>query len=165
MEEHQPYLPYRRVFTYQQFHEAPAQKIFPLLCPEREKEWLDGWDYEMVYSQSGLIEQDCIFQTSHNGHTPTTWMVTKYDLPGQSIEFFRLRPSECVVKINIDLDDMGNGTSCSNIAYQYTAITPQQAEFIHHHMEEFFNQSMQWWEKAINHFLATGEMLKKNQAS
>lgn len=164
MEEYQePLLPYRKTFSSRHHNMAPAQKVFPLLCPEREKEWLDGWDYKMVYSQSGLIEQDCIFQTFLNGYPPVTWMVTQYDLSGYSIEFFRLRPSEYVVKINIDLEDLDDGTCYSNIAYQYTALSQQQADFIHYHMEEFFNKSMEWWEKAINHFLSTGEMLKKNQ--
>ncbi len=163
MEEHQPYLPYRKVFTCKQFHKAPAQQVFPLLCPEREKEWLDGWNYSMIYSQSGLIEQDCVFQTHHNGSAPTTWLVTKYDLPGQSIEYFRIKTTDYVVKINIDLDDAGDGTCYSNITYQYTATNRQQAAFIHFHMSDFFNKTMQWWEKALNYYLATGKMLQKNQ--
>lgn len=161
MEEYQPYLPFRKVFSYQQHNTATAKKVFPLLCPEREKDWLDGWNYKMIYSQSGLVEQDCVFQTTQNGNAPTTWMVTKYDQPGKSIEFFRIKPLEYVVKINIDLEDLGDGTCHSNIAYQYTALTHLQADFIHHHMEEFFTQSMQWWEEAINHYLNTGEILKK----
>ena len=32
---------------------APPEKIFPLLCPVREKEWIPGWHAETVYLASG----------------------------------------------------------------------------------------------------------------
>ena len=46
--------------SYVQRIEAAPDKIFPLLDPVREKEWLDGWEYEMIYSNSGLGENGCI---------------------------------------------------------------------------------------------------------
>ncbi len=158
---HLNYYSYRKQFKYQQHHTASSKKVFPLLCPEREKEWLDGWNYTMIYSDSGLIEQDCIFQTSHNNKN-TTWIVTKYDQTQKSIEFFQVTPQENIVKINIDLEDLKDGTCYSKIIYQYTAMNPMQADFIENHMQEFFTLNMQWWEKAINHFLSTGQMLKKS---
>lgn len=156
------YLPFRKTFAYQQQHKASTKQVFPLLCPERERDWLEGWDYQMIYSESGLIEKDCIFQTNHNGQH-STWMVTKYDQTQKSIEFFKLSPGECVIKINIDLEDLKDGMCQSNIQYQYTAVNLKQADFIENHMEEFFNLNMQWWEKAINHYLKTGQMLKKEE--
>ena len=43
---------------------APRERIFPLFCPVREKEWIDGWTgdiYTMIRSRSGLVEKDSIF--------------------------------------------------------------------------------------------------------
>lgn len=39
----------------------PASEIFPLLCPTREYDWIEGWECDLLYSESGIAEQDCIF--------------------------------------------------------------------------------------------------------
>jgi hypothetical protein len=33
---------------------APPDRVFPLLCPVRERDWLEGWEADMVYSASGV---------------------------------------------------------------------------------------------------------------
>jgi hypothetical protein len=50
-----------RTFTQQLV--AEPSKVFPLLCPVREADWLDGWDPLVVFSQSGVAEPDCVFLT------------------------------------------------------------------------------------------------------
>lgn len=161
MENATALLPYRQVFTYQQHYSGSTQQVFPLLCPEREREWLDGWDYKMIYSQSGLIEQDCIFQTGFLTSQPSTWVVTNYDQKKKAIEFVRFDQDDYVIKVNIRLED-GKGNHCvSTISYQYTAFNQRKADFLANHMEDFLDQNMDWWEQSINHFLETGRMLKK----
>jgi hypothetical protein len=43
---------------------APPEEVFPLLCPVREHEWLEGWQCEMIHTASGIAEKDCIFSTT-----------------------------------------------------------------------------------------------------
>jgi len=57
----------RTTRTYRQTINAIPEKVFPLLCPAREAEWLDGWQYAMIYSDSGLIEEGAVFSTPHEG--------------------------------------------------------------------------------------------------
>ena len=42
---------------------APVEKVFPLLCPVREYEWIDGWSCRLVHSESGFAEKGAIFTT------------------------------------------------------------------------------------------------------
>ena len=135
--------------------------VFPLLCPVREKDWLVDWDYEMIYSQSGLVEKDCVFSTPYENGVDTIWQVTQYDKTNYIIEFLRVTPYENVVKINIQLEKVDEYNTKSHISYQYTALNEKQNEFIKNDLEKTFNKSMNWWEKAINHYLQNGEMLKK----
>jgi hypothetical protein len=37
----------------------------------REAEWLDGWQYAMIYSDSGRIEEGAVFSTPHDGEEDT----------------------------------------------------------------------------------------------
>lgn len=151
----------QRSMTYKQINIAPPGKVFPLLCPVREKDWIEGWDYKMIYSKSGLIEKGCVFTTPHHGKEHTIWYVTEHDEENYIVEFVRVTPNEEVVKINIFLKDNGNGTTTSNITYQYTALNEKKNTWINDKSDGEFNNSMIWWEKSINYFLEKGEKLKR----
>jgi len=54
----------RRVaHEYTQTNPASPEKVFPLLCPVREADWIPGWRYTLIYSDSGVAELGCIFTT------------------------------------------------------------------------------------------------------
>ena len=147
--------------TYKQINNAKPEVVFPLLCPVREKEWIDGWDYKMIFSKSGLIEKDCVFSTPHHENEETIWYVTVHDTVNYKLEFVRFTLNEAVVKINIKLDDNGNGTTSSNITYQYTALNESKNSWIKEKFDIEFKENMIWWEKAINYYIAKGEKLLK----
>lgn len=151
----------RITYSYTQKNLAPPDKVFPLLCPVREKEWLDGWEYEMVYSESGLVEEGCIFTTRNPGEPETTWVVTRHDRGSHRIEFVRITPGSRVVHIRILLKADHGGATRACIRYTYTGITEEGNSFVDSYTEEQFNSMMVWWERSINHFLATGKKLKQ----
>ncbi len=63
--------------TYTQHLVAPPSRVFPLLCPVREADWLEGWDPPLVLSNSGVAERDCVFLTDASpGHA--IWYVTRH---------------------------------------------------------------------------------------
>ena len=152
----------QKTLMYTQLNNASPDEVFPLLCPFREKDWLEGWDYQMIHSKSGLIEQDCVFTTPHHGDQVTVWQVTQYDTIKKRIEFLRVTPKENIVKINISLSPNDIGHTLVHISYQYTALNKAQNDFIENELEQVFNGNMEWWEKAINHYLEFGQMLKKS---
>jgi hypothetical protein len=151
----------RRTFNFKQINNGNPEEVFPLLCPVRETDWLDGWQYTMIHSRSGVIEQDCVFTTPHHGKLETTWYVTHYDKAAYAIEFIRITPGENVVKINIRLSAIDSKTTSTEINYQYTVLNEDQNRFIENDLEKNFEQSMTWWERAINHYLVTGKKLRK----
>ena len=55
--------PNRVTRTYTQQLVAEPSKVFPLLCPVREADWVDGWDPLVVLTQSGVAEPECVFVT------------------------------------------------------------------------------------------------------
>jgi len=152
----------QKTFTYKQLNEGTPKEVFPLLCPVREKDWLDGWDYKMIYSKSGLVEKDCVFSTSYHGKLDI-WYVSQYDRSKFKIEFIRVTPDESVVKINISLSQNDNNKTEAKISYQYTGLNEEQNNFIQNGLEEQFNKNMKWWEKSINHYLNTGKKLINNE--
>lgn len=147
--------------TYRQTINAPSESVFPLICPVREAEWLDGWQYAMIYSASGLIEEGAVFSTPHAGEGDTVWIVTKHDPKEREIEFTRFTPDSRICVLKIAVRPGAERKSFVDIAYTYTATTPAGNGFIDRLTEEVFLAAVVFWEKSMNHFLETGEKLIK----
>ena len=62
--------PTRATRTFVQKLVAPPERVFPLLCPVREADWLDGWDPLAVYTDSGIAEPGCVFITKAGQRLP-----------------------------------------------------------------------------------------------
>lgn len=103
----------------------------------------------------------CVFLTPHHGNEQTIWYVTEYDIENYKIEFVRVTPKEEVVKIDIYLLDNGNGITTSNITYQYTSLNESKNSWINEKLDKEFEETMVWWEKAINYYIEKGEKLIK----
>jgi hypothetical protein len=46
-----------KVVRRRAFIKAPVEQVFPLLCPVRECDWLEGWNCTLLHSGSGLAEK------------------------------------------------------------------------------------------------------------
>ena len=143
----------QRTFTCTQINQANINEVFPLLCPVREKEWVDGWDYKMIHSKSGLIEKDCVFTTPHHHELEILWYVTQYSTETFTIEFVRFTPGVNTVRINIELEPIDAQSTYAHISYQYTALSEEQNEFLQNHQQKEFEKMMAEWELSINKYL------------
>ncbi len=155
----------RTTRAYRQTIEAPADVVFPLLCPVREADWLDGWEYEMLYSASGVVEEGAVFATRAAGEEDTVWVVTRHDPAAGIVEFTRFTPRSrvCVLKIAVSPD--GFARSHVEVSYTYTAIAPPGEAFLDAWTREVFLEAVVFWEKSMNHFLKTGTRLPRPVAA
>jgi hypothetical protein len=142
----------RKVYTYSGVIDAPPQAIFPLLCPVREYEWLDGWKCEIIYSDSGIAEDNCIFQTAYSGIM--TWNVSRYD-PPQRIEFVGVIPDDVLMRLNIFLEKGGEGTRVT-----WTRMFTSLSEAGHASLGQWNIERDKRLNNQIEYFLRTGKMLK-----
>jgi len=153
----------RRVIRkYRQTINARPETVFPLLCPVREAEWLDGWCAHMIYSLSGVIEEGAVFRTSKKGEADTIWIVTKHDAASKEIQFVRFTPDSRTCVLDISVISKGGHQSFVDIAYTYTAIAPKGNDFIDGFSEEAFLEDVLFWEKSMNYFLQTGKRLARH---
>ena len=149
-----------RDFT-QAIHGAP-EAVFRLLCPVREGEWLDGWAEActLVWSASGVAEPGCVFRTAGSGGPDATWVITTHDIAHRVVEFAQFVGDYSVVTLRIEVADAGSGSAVA-IRYTATPIDVAGAAWVGHaYAQGAFDQRMRWWEQSMNHFLATGTMLR-----
>lgn len=139
--------------------DSTPDKIFPLICPVKQLDWLDGWNFEMIYSESGISEEGCVFKTKHEGDVDTIWVITKHDVENFIIEYIRITPGVLIVKININLEHRYSNITDVNTEYIFTALSEKGNEFIEGKSSKQFFNMMKWWEKSINYYLDSGKKL------
>ena len=142
--------PKRVAHSYVQHLFAEPARVFPLLCPVRETEWVEGWDPELVITDSGFAERDCVFRT---GDPDAIWTVIDYR-PPHAIEFLKVAPELTVGRISIVIEPDGEVECRATVTYQHTALTPAGEAFIAGFTEEKYLQFMQEWEDSLNRYLA-----------
>lgn len=142
---------------YRQAIMAQPEHVFPLLCPAAEEDWLDGWSFEMVHSVSGYAEKGCVFLTRQHGAEATLWFTADYE-PCTRIRFVRFTPGAAVTEIDIRLAPAAHGSDV-DIHYTVTGLDPGAQTAVAAFSEERWTAMMSFWERAMNHYLETGERL------
>lgn len=144
-------------YTYTQTNDAPPDKVFPLLCPVREVDWLPGWKHRLIYSESGVAEDGCVFTTPNESGSETTWTVTHYDPAAFAIHYAWVEPGRIATQLRISLAPAPGGKSSTQIRYFYTGLSPAGNTALDRYTPDWFQDKMQRWELAINHYLCTGK--------
>lgn len=152
--------PNRVTRRYTQHLNAGPDQVFPLLCPVRESEWVNGWHPRLVATQSGGAELDCVFITSA-GPQEAIWIISQYEPAAHHLEIIKLIPGIVVGKIVIQLAAATDG-STAQISYSFTSLGPDGDRVVSEFTQEHFDEFMLTWETELNHFIATGEMLTRN---
>lgn len=150
----------RRIHQHTQTNDAPPETVFPLLCPVREADWVPDWKYRMIYSQSGVAEDGCVFLTPNDAAPETVWMVTQYDPAALRIAFAWVEPGPVATQLRISLAPAPGGKTHTHIRYVYTGLSPAGNAVVERYTPEWFGQKMRGWETAINHYLRTGELIR-----
>lgn len=148
--------------SYEQTINADPARVFDLLCPVREAEWLDGWDYTLLHSKSGLAEEGCVFLSRQEGEKDTIWMITKRDVQKREIEFVRATPESRIARLTISVDEKATNLSTVKITYVITALCEEGNRFLKAFTQESFEAAMKFWEASMNYYLETGKKLAKS---
>lgn len=138
---------------------AAPERVFPLLCPIREYDWIDTWQCRLIYSDSGYAEPDCIFKTDFPADGPQdTWVVCRYE-PPQLIEFVRVNPLRAI-RYTIRLRETAVGETEADWSQVITGLDEDGNAFVRGLDEAAFTTRMGALQKMLNHYLSTGRMLR-----
>ncbi len=159
----------RIVMTYRGIIDCPPSRVFPLLCPVREEEWIDGWTkdmYRLVHSDSGFNEQYCVFQE----HTlkpfllgeqgPTTWVTTSYEPKQFRLEFVLVFGDLALLNRAVRLEAVDdNATACQwtdTVTFLKNGLTDEERENFEGRLRGF----SQFLGSILKSYCETGEMLR-----
>ncbi len=150
-----------RVRFVQRFQASPG-RVFPLLCPVREYEWIEPWRCELLHSASGIAEKNCVFRTRFPGESSDdVWVVNHYE-PDARIEFVRVNAHRAMCYA-VALTDNGDGTTSADNEQLVVGLTEHGNEALGR-MADRFSFEMRMGEAMLNHYLATGKPLPFQEA-
>jgi hypothetical protein len=153
--------PCRSERTYRQHLVATADEVFPLLCPVRECDWVPGWRPSLVVSDSGLVEEGCLFVTPSGirDGLDATWAVVRHDPEDRRLSLLKLVPGVIATAVDIVVDDAADSGSWATIRYCHTSLSAEGDALVGAFTEEAWTAFMTDWEEGLNHYLATGAAL------
>jgi len=151
--------PLRATRTYVQRLVAEPERVFPLLCPVREADWIEDWDPLAVFTNSGVAEQDCVFITAGQPNN-AVWYITRLEPEKGFVEMLKITPDVTACKLTIQLRAVPEGSE-AEVTYSHTSLGPRGDAFVASFTEEYYREFMREWEEQINHYLRHGRMLRK----
>ena len=155
------FIPERHYVFCEQLLNSTPDKIFPLLCPKREYDWIETWKCDILFSNSGFAELDCVFNTEFPGDVKETWVVDKYD-KDKCIQFIRFSDIR-VMRYCISLFKNSNGTTSAKWELIVTSLNAEGNIYIEKFSDVEFANRVKALEKMLNHYLETGEMLRSSK--
>jgi hypothetical protein len=154
--------PNRVTRSYRQTLAGTADAVFPLLCPVREADWIEGWDPTLVISASGLAERDCVF-TTRAGPTDAVWYVTRHVPEAGFVEMIKVTPGVTACRITIQVRPDGAAGAHADVTYSHTSLGAAGDEFVASFTDEHYRKAMQDWETRMNHYLRHGTVLREQR--
>ena len=147
--------PYRQKHTATIDVAAPADDVFALMCPVREYEWEPGWTTNLILSNSGLVEEDCVFTTpggaSHGSDAESpdaVWVTPIHDLYARRLMMIKVTPGQCVTRLDMVVNDTADGSSVTT-SYEHTALSESGRAIVDDHTHTRYAEMMDGWKRAI----------------
>ena len=109
--------------------QADPDAVFALACPKEELKWIDQWQYDMIYSDSGKNENNCIFKEKLSGlfvlNAPgmdTYWHTTLYDWESRRFHALLIYGNAGAGKFELEIAGSDNGASKADWRLTFTAL-------------------------------------------
>ena len=154
--------PVRKMHRCTQVWEGTRDEVFPLLCPVKEKDWVPDWDPKLVISNSGVMEQECLF-VEEDTPSDAIWVVSKHDPVKFEVAMYRIVPEVIVGRFAVTLLSEEGNTTNASVSYEQTALGKDGEKIVNEFTAESFAEFMDEFTLAINHYLTTGKMIEGNE--
>lgn len=134
---------------------ADAKTVFPLLCPVKEVDWIDVWEdiCMMVYTDSGIAEEACVFETDAPDEGYSLWICSHYDAAKGEITYIKHIVGKAVIKWDMHVRDTAD-SSAIDMVYNMTGLSKEGAALVKDHDERYLSILFDGIQKQINDYVA-----------
>ncbi len=153
-----PFAAHRVTRTWTRQIGASPDAVFPLLCPVREYDWIPTWECELLHSDSGVIEEGCVFRTDRADRGPEVWVVAEHDPEARRIGFVVNRGHDLLLTHQVSCQEADGGSVVSWVS-TLTGLTDAGNRQVEAATEEAYEQQLDVLGQLLDHYCRTGEML------
>jgi hypothetical protein len=104
-----------------------AERAFLLFSPMGEKEWVPGWDPEILHPTRGFWEEGLIFRTSEESGT-AIWIISNLDIAAHRVSYHRVEPTRYVARIDVSCDEVSTGIAEVSTVYSFVGLSEEGNE-------------------------------------
>jgi hypothetical protein len=136
---------------------APIERVFPLLCPKREEDWIPGWECETIWSKSGYNEEGAIFRTTKPYGTELCWTTLRYDMQDGIVDFLITAPRLYVFRFTLAVVAASGGGLAITFTQVLTSVSDEGSALIERYKTEDFDGRLRALETFMNRHLGEEE--------
>lgn len=133
------------------------ERIFPLLCPVIEYDWIPQWRCEIIYTQSGFSELDCVFSTDFKDSAGAEiWVVCIYE-KNRQIGFVKTG-THCTTRYSVSLEPNQN-YSTIQWTQEITSLSSEGDMIVDNMTEKVYQERMEYINNLMEFYLINGTAL------
>jgi hypothetical protein len=152
----------RIVRGYSTILSSSPEKVFPLLCPIREYDWIPAWQCEVIYSKSGYAELGCVFTTDFKDHSgPETWVVCTYE-KNKRIGFVKTG-NHSTTRYNVSLERNQTGSTIQ-WEQEITSLDEHGDLLLDKMTESVYDEKMKHINKLLEYYLLHGKSMNEHES-
>lgn len=151
----------RIVHVFSTILSSPPEKVFHLLCPVKEYNWIPHWQCELVYSNSGYAELGCVFRTDFKDHSgPETWVICTYE-KNRQIGFVKTG-THSTTRYNVGLEPNPKGSTI-RWEQEITSLDDHGNMILDKMTENVYDEKMQHINQLLEYYLLHGKNSNRNE--
>ena len=131
---------------------ATPERCFELFSPLGEKQWVPGWDPELLYPPGATWERGLIFRTQEE-LGEAVWVVTALDRQRHEVEYHRVEPGRYVARVRVGCEARGQQTQV-RVAYAFVGLSEAGNHEIAGMSAAAYEAKMKRWQTWIDGHLA-----------
>lgn len=157
------FFPSRITQTETIYLHALPEVVFPLFGPIAEKKWAEGWNPEIVYSETGELERNMVFKTYgfKGGKTTYIWMVSYLNFEETEVVYTVSSKNRIwTIHVNCQVMETDPTKTAVEVTYTYVGLNNKGNKQNRKALKAKYQYALKDWEESLNYYLETGEKLK-----
>jgi len=143
-------------------------ECFALACPVAELEWIDGWSFDLIYSESGRNETGCVFLEPSSGLSMlrlpganTHWYCNRYDTEQHVFEAVWLTRDLTIANWEVRMTDPGGGQTRVDWSLVYTGLGAAGNRLLDEAgLDQRMKRGLGFLATSLKHYVETGELFR-----
>lgn len=145
---------------------ADPDAVFALACPVEELKWIRNWSFDMIFSESGRNENNCIFREHLSGlfvlnapNIATYWHTIRYDKEARQFHALLIYGDLAAGKFEFSVTENGNDAATADWRLTFTSLTEAGNRIADESLKERLSGMLNFLAESARHYLETGTVL------